>query len=546
MSVPSLITMEHFVYNEDTVSQEWPRFKRRFNIFLTISKLDVLKQEDAVLALNHLLHNGGDKILDIYCALDKPEEIVYKDFIAKLDARFITTNPKVARFRFRDCEQGNNESLLDYSQRLKSLGKLAGIVDNATLDENVLDVIMLKTKSADVRAKALEETTTLESLLKWKQGYDLRSNCDNEIAARHSTDFNVNAVNSKPFNRDNHSSFSRKQNLRAKPEHCFKCGQPWPHNNGPCPAIGKNCNKCGKLNHFEEVCQSGKLENIAAITTAQTQAVEVPLIQAMSQSELLLNFEKYCATLQLPNSVHYANQITEVLFNQMSMAQVQNCPRTYININGQRILHLVDTGSSLNIISERSYLRMKRRPEILPTKTVAFGYHSRVKVPLIGEFTTIIMHKGVNLEARYLVLNGKADDIIGYPTAKAMGIVQVDLDTEQNNAITTTDRCNANPTTHLRSKHPNFHDQSTRPARYENKSLLQSTLGSSYASEQNTVEQNKLPITDTIGHHPMTEITADKKADTKTKKGASTQLTNIYATSSLISTKPPHSDTGGT
>jgi hypothetical protein len=120
--------------------------------------------EESVLALNHLLHNGGDKILGIYCQLEKPEEIAYKDLITKLDTRFITTNPKVVRFRFRDCEQLNNESLLDYSQRLKALGKLAGIVDNATLEEKVLDVIMLKTKSADVRAKALDETITLESL----------------------------------------------------------------------------------------------------------------------------------------------------------------------------------------------------------------------------------------------------------------------------------------------------------------------------------------------------------------------------------------------
>ena len=120
--------------------------------------------EEAVLALNHLLHNGGDKIQDIYWQLEKPEEIVYKGFITKLDTRFITTNPKVGRFWFRDCEQLNNESLLDYSQMLKALGNIAGIVDNATLEENVLDVIMLKTKSADVRAKALDETITLESL----------------------------------------------------------------------------------------------------------------------------------------------------------------------------------------------------------------------------------------------------------------------------------------------------------------------------------------------------------------------------------------------
>ena len=32
---------------------------------------------------------------------------------------------------------------------------------------------------------------------------------------------------------------------------CYNCGGPFPHSEGkPCPARGKACNKCSKLNHF--------------------------------------------------------------------------------------------------------------------------------------------------------------------------------------------------------------------------------------------------------------------------------------------------------
>ena len=38
---------------------------------------------------------------------------------------------------------------------------------------------------------------------------------------------------------------------------CFKCGGIWPHGKTEnCPAIGKNCNRCEKPNHFESVCRS--------------------------------------------------------------------------------------------------------------------------------------------------------------------------------------------------------------------------------------------------------------------------------------------------
>lgn len=37
---------------------------------------------------------------------------------------------------------------------------------------------------------------------------------------------------------------------------CRNCGYPYPHN-GDCPAKGKKCNTCNKLNHFATARRSG-------------------------------------------------------------------------------------------------------------------------------------------------------------------------------------------------------------------------------------------------------------------------------------------------
>ena len=38
------------------------------------------------------------------------------------------------------------------------------------------------------------------------------------------------------------------------PMTCRKCGKNWPHKQGPCPAKGRTCSKCGKPNHFAKMC----------------------------------------------------------------------------------------------------------------------------------------------------------------------------------------------------------------------------------------------------------------------------------------------------
>ena len=48
--------------------------------------------------------------------------------------------------------------------------------------------------------------------------------------------------------------------MKTRPKvKCRNCGLVWPHPaESPCPAKGKRCKKCGKLNHFARVCLSAQ------------------------------------------------------------------------------------------------------------------------------------------------------------------------------------------------------------------------------------------------------------------------------------------------
>ena len=57
----------------------------------------------------------------------------------------------------------------------------------------------------------------------------------------------------QPREQDNQER--RYQAQSSKNTQCGLCGGKYPHDK-QCPAKGKNCNKCGKLNHFARVCRS--------------------------------------------------------------------------------------------------------------------------------------------------------------------------------------------------------------------------------------------------------------------------------------------------
>jgi len=65
----------------------------------------------------------------------------------------------------------------------------------------------------------------------------------------------LNKIHLKKFSRKPQSVQAKQaQSTLARSTQCHKCGFTWPHRDSPCPAKGRTCNKCGKLNHFARMC----------------------------------------------------------------------------------------------------------------------------------------------------------------------------------------------------------------------------------------------------------------------------------------------------
>ena len=72
--------MDKFVFIQDTVHVDWPRWLLRFENFLIVS--DINATNEPAKALSLLLHVGGDKLFDIHTSAQTNPIFTYKTFIA--------------------------------------------------------------------------------------------------------------------------------------------------------------------------------------------------------------------------------------------------------------------------------------------------------------------------------------------------------------------------------------------------------------------------------------------------------------------------------
>ena len=135
---------------------------------------------------------------------------------------------------------------------------------------------------------------------------------------------------------------SRKQNTP-----CGNCGFALPHH-GPCPAKGKNCNACGKRNHFAKVCRTVKKPN--------SQGKHLPCVPIHHLTE---ERNEHCPPYTSPPTSD-----NEFLFTLASTST--KTPIVIVKINDQPVKMLLDAGASTDILDTATYDKLSVQLNQLP------------------------------------------------------------------------------------------------------------------------------------------------------------------------------------
>ena len=129
-----------------------------------------------------------------------------------------------------------DESIDAFNTRLR---KLASNCEFQEPEREILHQIIQTCRIKQLRIKALQESPSLSQLLAMGRSME------------------ISAMQAKEMeNRETVYATSHKKKMDTK-KSCFKCGGEFPHKD-KCPALGKTCNKCGKKNHFANMCKTSR------------------------------------------------------------------------------------------------------------------------------------------------------------------------------------------------------------------------------------------------------------------------------------------------
>ena len=412
----SLPLFEQFKVHTDphTAGVRWRKWIDRLERLLealdiTEKANDSAEQKAAIdkRRLSLLLYYAGPEVIEVYETLagNKNTYSLAKPLFATYFEP--KKNVELEIFNFRRMKQESEESMDAFVLNLRQQAKRCNFTNT---DLEIKLQIIQGCKSSSFRKACLRDNLTLDKMLENARSAEAANRYAESI--EQSSKQTTNAV--KKFKNKNNKQTGRHGNKKK----CRDCGGQWPHANSacpgkgkcrncgmdwphaeanPCPAKGKKCNVCGKLNHFAKMCKSTGAKAGTKQAAEKTRLVNDQEISSSDESTWAVNKTE------------------------------KSDPRPFATIKfcDEKVRMMIDTGSTCNLISKEVYTRLKDKPRLLAVRNAVNGYGGNA-LQIEGKFKTLVESKHAYTEALiYVSSNSGADCLLSYETAKSLKLVEI-------------------------------------------------------------------------------------------------------------------------
>ena len=452
MSIPASISA--FIPDPDPAeaSRRWKEWLTSLEFYFDAAEV----QEARKLPL--LLHLIGPAMQTVYKSSIEPTitpPLTYKSVAKAITSHLEPAiNVEFELYRFRQARQLDGESMDIYAARLR---KLAARCCFADCDKEIKSQIIASCRDSGLRRRALRDANLdLRGLLTLARTLEMT-----EVQAS-AIEKGLQTINIDERRRESsyHVDSSACPNCRETSFHvdsssrsraCQNCGGHHSPDRNSCPAWGKACRHCQKLDHFESVCRSriaGHPPTPVHHDRPRSRHDQVNREshhrqRRRSSSRDRTNYHrrddhnKRAYNLLHARSPSLSSSSSEaeyeprnnVFYVTVNTNRVRQLPHTkvYIDQQQQSVDMVIDTGSSVNIICEYDYRRLSPRPRLQQTAINVHAYGAKKPLPIIGTFQVDLpaVDGSRLIDTRFYVTSGKAHStsLLSFATASSIGLV---------------------------------------------------------------------------------------------------------------------------
>jgi hypothetical protein len=173
------------------------------------------------------------------------------------------------------------------------------------------------------------------------------------------------------------------------------------------------------MNHFASICRSLKSDNQEARDKKAIRAIEEKNPEAGKRYSL--DCGEYAEYTRFKQNQSYG--LFALAGGESS--RTNDGPRASIEINKTKLSFLIDTGAPINVIDESTYHSIHMRPKLEKCHTEYYGYTARSPLQIVGQFVAELSTASKTVKAGFIVIKGRAELLLGYKTATALGLVTI-------------------------------------------------------------------------------------------------------------------------
>ena len=363
-------------WDSENLPEAWKKFQQHV-ILMFDGPLTKLEEGQK---LAYLLLWVGEQGRDIYNSWDiQAQEKTLQNILEKFTNHISPKgNPVAARFKFHTRVQHSRENFDHFLTDLKLLVKDCGYKD--IKDEMVRDRIVFGIQDKHVQRKLLSEggDLTLEKTIDIVRAFEnTNAQLRTITAADTSSTTQVDAVTRPQDNKQKSMTSTRTR--------CTYCNYTHGRERA-CPAQGKTCKLCGKINHFAAACRSKK-----------------SLHEIHQQS---------------PEEEFYINCIEDK----------SNGDEIFVHIrlgNTNHIRFKLDTGAQVNVIPLEIYNKYLSSRYPLQDSNVSLCSYSNDVIPVLGKCDIDSSFRKTSKMLSYFIVNQKSTPILGLSACTGLNLIHL-------------------------------------------------------------------------------------------------------------------------